>query len=68
MNLRFLLLDDDKNVSGDLFRDILIGFCIGEAGLILLQGLCCLLKLLLIILSLIGNEAAAFPDEREAPA
>ena len=55
-------------MSGDLFRHVFIGFYIGEVGLILFQHFSSLLKFFFIILTFIGNEAAAFPDEREAPA
>ena len=55
-------------MSGDLFRNVFIGFYIGEAGFILFQHFSSLLKFFFIILAFICNEAAAFSDEREAPA
>ena len=55
-------------MSGDFFRHVFIGFYIREAGLILFQHFCSLLKFFFKILAFICNEAAAFPDEREAPA
>jgi len=66
--VKLTLRNNKKYVSGDFFRNVFVGFYIGEVRLVLLQDFCSLCKLFFIILALVGNKASAFSYEREAPA